>query len=946
MSILGGARSRWRSARALPSRRLARLVRPEWFRRTQGAELPVDADVVAEFVRRSRVEVVDPTPLFDGGWYLTRNAPLGGPPPIEHYLTIGAERGLEPGPVFDSSWYEEAAGPVPDRMTPLEHHCSVGWRAAHDPHPLFSTAWYVQQLDEDEDLAGLSPIEHYLDTGWRRGLDPSPVFSTRGYLLRHPDVAAADVNPLVHHLTFRDTETRPASDIVDEDRYRRRHADDPSVDRLGPLAHHLHVVAPAGGVIGDDPLTDRLLAHLVRAHDRARRWLVVGDDRPRIDWTARAAAIEVPASDDPIVSVVIPTLDRSPDVIRCLESIVDAGANVPFEVVLVDDGSTPIHADRFASMRGLRSVRHDATRGFSAACTTGVEASRAPYVVLLNNDTEVLPEWLDELVATAESDPTVGLVGSMLVRSDLRVQEVGCIVLSNGHATQYGCGDVPTRWTYRTQREVDYCSAASLLVRRAVWDAIGGFDRAYDPAYYEDVDLAFAARSMGSKVVVRPQSVVLHREGSTHGLDEDDPTGTKRFLGVNHERFVRKWVAELVLQPTPLAGGRAATASELFRYRDRRRAPHVLVIDHRVPMPDRDAGSQRMLHVVEALVAEGRIVHIAALASAGPSRYSAAFESMGVEVVDAPLESDEFRDLVTGLDDRLEFVFVARPHVVAAVASVLLTHLAGVPIVYDMVDAHGARLALGAAVTGDDRYRQESVRVAAMEGAAARLADVVVTVSEADEVAIEREARVPLRMVRIPTVHVAQDVGGGFEGRSTILFVGGYEHTPNVDAVTWFADEVLPSVRRRLPEVRVVFAGSDPPEAVLRLAGPFVEVPGWVADLGPLHAEARVVIAPVRFGAGVNGKVGDAMARGVPVVTTSLGAAGIGSTDRVDMLLADDPEVFADRVVELATDADLWRSIRTAALATVERSFGRAVSRERVRELLDAVAECDRRRSV
>ena len=151
----------------------------------------------------------------------------------------------------------------------------------------------------------------------------------------------------------------------------------------------------------------------------------------------------------------------------------------------------------------------------------------------------------------------------------------------------------------------------------------------------------------------------------------------------------------------------------------------------------------------------------------------------------------------------------------------------------------------------------------------------------------------------------------------------------------------MPRVRRELGDVTVTIVGADPKPEVLALAGPGVEVAGWVEDMQPLLDSSRVMVAPLRFGAGMKGKVTQSLANGLPVVTTTIGAEGLGAEDGREMLIADDPDEFAERVARAYRDDKLWSELSVAGQRLVERTCSPATLRERLRELLaEASRQC------
>lgn len=901
---------------------------------------PIDHYQLFGFADRLEANV-----LFDSTWY-RKHMPDLGPDvhPLEHYLTVGARDGMTPSVAFDVSWYLRQLGhDLPPDCTPVEHYVHIGWAMGLDPHPLFSGAWYIER-NGVFDLGGLTPYEHFLQFGWAKGYEPGPMFNASAYCSLNDDVDLADQNAFIHYISEGFKDGRPTSYLFDEGWYLKQASDDPLSHRFQPLAHYIHFGSPIGRRSSPDPLAAALAEQRMGADRRSRASLVGSveiDDRgietqtTEISWDSRVELINAPSTDDPLVSVVIPTYNHFEDVTRCIESISTAGDAIPLEIILVDDASDDQNASRFRSINGIRLIRLHENEGFAGACTAGVAASRGAFILLLNNDTEVLPGWIDGLIEEMDTHPGTGVVGSMIVRPDLRLQEAGAVMWADGDAAQYGSGHEPVDFRYRFRREVDYCSGASLLIRREVWDHIGGFDPQFSPAYYEDADVCFAARQAGWVVAYQPKSVLFHNEGSSHGTDG---AGTKKYQFRNKERFRKKW--ELSLFGHGYAKD-AADGIALLRLRDRRRSNHVVVIDHRVPARDQDAGSLRMYRIIELLIGLGHVVHFLPADRARHQPYTQELEDLGVEFITG--DDPDMVQHLRAISSMTDFVLVSRPEVLAQRISFVLEALPTVPVVFDMVDAHAQRIRRSAAMSARPELESEALRLERLETAAARLADVVVVVSQADEDFITDLARVPLSTVRIPTIHFAEDPGPTFDERDGLLFVGGFEHPPNLDAALFLVHDILPLVRDRLGDVRLTLAGSKPPQELVRLSLQNVTVTGWVAQLRPLYDRARVSVAPLRFGAGVKGKIGEALSFGVPTVTTSIGVEGIDLRIGADILVADDAAGFADRIVEAYLDRPTWEALRTNGAAAIERQFGRDAATTQIESLVRAAALVDRR---
>ncbi|MDT7689160.1 MAG: hypothetical protein QOE46_1919 [Acidobacteriota bacterium] len=622
-------------------------------------------------------------------------------------------------------------------------------------------------------------------------------------------------------------------------------------------------------------------------------------------------------------SVIIPVFNKSEFTFQCLRSLLREVDFTSTEVIVVDNASTDETRELLSHFRGLvRVIENEENRGFVDACNQGAAIARGRYLVFLNNDTVVQTGWLEALVECAERDPNAGAVGSMFLYPDGRIQEAGAVVWSNGQAFHYGWGGSPEDRRYTFAREVDYCSGASLLVRKELFDRLGGFDRRYAPAYYEDTDLCMGVRSLGKKVIYQPHSRLYHFEGGTAGNDMS--AGFRRYQLINRDKFYDKWRDVLKREHYAEDASRAESAA------NRKWGTQVAIFDDRIPTPDRDAGSARMLYVLRALSEWCHPVLITTSKQVWPV-YEKLLWKEGVETASAL----DLRRLMR--ERRFRVAVLSRADVAEALLGPIRRADPRVKIVFDTVDVHFVRLVREAELTGDpvtargaERYRQVETRLA-------RGSDLVWCASSADMEALERESP-GIHSVVVPTVHPLRERGLRFDERQHLLFVGNFSHRPNTDAVNFFAREVLPLVRESLPGVELMVVGDNAPPEFSAFEAEGVRVLGYVPDIAPLFARSRVFVAPLRFGAGMKGKIGDALAYSLPVVTTSIGAEGMSLRDGEEALIADTPADFAEAVVRLYLDAELWQRLSSNAQAHVERLFsprvvGRVVN-DSVRSLL------------
>jgi GT2 family glycosyltransferase/glycosyltransferase involved in cell wall biosynthesis len=626
--------------------------------------------------------------------------------------------------------------------------------------------------------------------------------------------------------------------------------------------------------------------------------------------------ISLPRSESPVVSIIIPVHNQWRHTYACLRSIVQAEPNLAYEVIIADDLSTDETTQITRWVGGVIVNRNATNLGFLRNCNAAATKARGDYILFLNNDTEIQSNAITKLLEVFGRHPDAGLVGSKLIYPDGRLQEAGGIVWADGSAWNYGRGQNPSLPEFNYLRETDYCSGAAIMVPRSLFQQLGGFDERYSPAYNEDSDLAFAVRSVGRKVYYQPASVVVHHEGASHGTDVAQ--GVKSRQAVNQQRFYEKWRSTLERDQFP-------NGLNVFHARDRSAdRKTMLVIDHYVPQPDRDAGSRTMWCFLRLFQEMGMNVKFWPHNLYYDKDYTPALEQHGIEVFHGAAYLDRFDAWIRENGKQLDYVLLSRPHVANDFVTAI-RRFSGAKLLYYGHDLHHARMLNEFQFTGDNALEKRARAMRELEESIWRQVDAVYYPS-AEETSVVAQA-CPHGLARTVPPYFFDEQSGptpGPAGRKGILFVAGFGHPPNVDAAEWLVRDIMPLVRQEVPDAHLWLVGSNPTPAVQQLSSESVTVTGYVSDdaLSEFYRTARVAVVPLRFGAGVKSKVIEAMHNGIPLVTTPTGAQGVAGLELL-IPVSEEPARLAKEIAFLIRDDDHWSAVAASGWRYVSARFSR-----------------------
>ena len=624
-------------------------------------------------------------------------------------------------------------------------------------------------------------------------------------------------------------------------------------------------------------------------------------------------------TENPQVSIIIPVYNQYRYTHLCLWALLNNTTGISYEIILADDCSSDETRTITDRIKNIKVIRTKENVRFLKNCNNASQYAQGKYLLFLNNDTQVQPNWLKPLVDLMESDKNIGLVGSQFIYPDGLLQEAGGIIFQDASGMNYGHNDLPIKEEYNYVKEVDYISGASIMLRRELWEKLKGFDEKFVPAYYEDTDLSFRVRQQGLKVVYQPLSKIIHFEGKSNGTDIQ--SGQKQFQVVNQEKFYNKWKDVLLQQ--------SENKNDLFLAKDRSlNKKTLLFIDLCILTYDQDTGSRSSFQYLKFFVDHGLNVKFLSLYKTPKDYHLEKIQQMGIEVVClSDVSNIEYVQWLEKNGQYIDYVYLNRPNVAGCYFSNLRKYTRA-KIIYQGHDLHFLRLKQQYDLTKDHKILSESKFFEKLEKELFPQMDVITffskeEINEIQKWGIEKPMDdVPLYLFDASKMDQYNYFA---QKRQDILFVGGYRHQPNGDAAQFLIKEIMPLVWKKLPKLKVHLVGSHPPKELLDLASDRVIIDGCVSDeeLEHLYTKIRLSVIPLRYGAGVKGKVLESVYHKVPVLTTPVGVQGISNTPCIHVQKT--AEQLANQLIFLYEDEIMLNEMSKESFSFIKNNYSEHV---------------------
>jgi GT2 family glycosyltransferase len=614
-------------------------------------------------------------------------------------------------------------------------------------------------------------------------------------------------------------------------------------------------------------------------------------------------------SKNPTVSIIIPFYNQEKFTWNCLNYLnKNLSEKYPFEIILIDDNSP--EAYDFSLIEGINLIKNSTNLGFLKNINKGITAAKGEYIYILNNDTEVGKYFLEELFFVFENFKNVGAVGSMLLNPDNTLQEAGSVFLKGYDIRQVVRNKKPHDPEVNYIYQVDYCSGCSLLFKRYKDDGVtlNLFDETFAPAYFEETDFCFDLKYKQNKnIYYTPFSKVLHYNGVSYNgekktSNKESEKRKENLFKVNKEKFANKWNPQID----------AIQANNLEeRIIEKYNNKSIAFVIKYMPEHDKDSGSNRLKEIIKGFLNNGYHVTLIVTKICHNDPYINFYQRLGVNVFYNEYRSkDDFIDFVIKTNVNVNLIWFYGPDTFKENYFKFKNILTNTKYIYDMVDIHHLRFLNAMEIDSKETsHNLNYEKYKEIETVFVKNADYVIPISENEKDYMKSFFDIDnlnlISNVHYPKIKVENLIP--FINRKDIIFIGSTHH-PNVNAINFLYNSIMPIVWAKLPEIKVNIVGNID-QVVKNIDDERFMFHGYVSDVENLFNNAKLMVAPLQIGAGVKGKIGQAFEYYLPVVTTAIGADGMFLVDNQNVLIADEANAFAEKVIQLYNDESIWNKL-------------------------------------
>ncbi len=679
------------------------------------------------------------------------------------------------------------------------------------------------------------------------------------------DVKEAKIDPVRHYLKLGWKEYRECTPNFDGSRYLMTYSDI-AAEGVNPLLHWEMYGKAEGRYFFDVQSNKKIKVAPEEKNGCIKKVEVI------------PAKLFFPVVKNPLVSIVIYVYNQGEKVKKCLCSILNSNEKTPYEVIIIDDASNDKTPSILVNVSNINVIRNDRKLGIVRSYNNVIEYTKGKFLYFLDANSIVQNDWLFEMIKVFSLHDDTGVVGSVIINQDGCLEECGIQVFND--FIYKSKGEDPESLSNRYTKKCDFVSFYSFLTTKDLFNEIGGFSF-FEHSMYTAADFCFSLQAKGYGAYVQPKSMILLQ----NKIDIDE-----NIIDIS---FFKKW-GDICAAHTFYDPNKDETGLK--------RKPVILVVDDHFPQYDKHAGGKTIFQFIKLFLAKGFNVKFCALDCGIERPYFDDLVDMGIEII----SRENIQEWINNKYGYFDYMFVSRP-MVALNFMFKNIRTRGVKILYYGHDLHHLRM-MRESKFSDIKSYDDIQNMKDIEKAIISLSDVALYPSIIEKRYLEKEYGFENVEVITPYLYKTEEMPAhcAFENSDGILFVGS-AHRPNWDGIKWFINDVLPIVKKKIPDVKLYIIGSCLSADIYDLESENVKVLGFLSqqDLIDLYAKIKVSIAPLRFGSGIKGKIIEALYCSVPVVSTSVGIEGINVVPEI-MYVADEAKDFAERIIQIYTSKKAW----------------------------------------
>lgn len=592
----------------------------------------------------------------------------------------------------------------------------------------------------------------------------------------------------------------------------------------------------------------------------------------------------VPNYQTPTFSVVLLEASDFEETYRTLHSIICNNEGTEFEI-LIANNLVEVAAKLLETVNGI-------CISASVNLNDLLTEARGRYVLLLNDQITVPTGFLNHAANLMEQTNTA-VMQSKVCFSNGKIYEAGGVMLQSGQRLSYGFGMHKDLGCVRYYKEIDCPAVWGTIIDMNAYREIDCLDNNLSPIY-QLADLSFALRRKGMRTMFIPEAELYFRCDCTESCKPFAPAS-------DAYPFTMKW-------NDTLAAENIADTDNLFYGRDRSLGKMtVFAVDDRIPCYDLSAGDRNTYQYYETMADMGYNLKIVGNDFARQEPYATKLERLGIEIVAADGRGEvEYREFLRDYGKFVDAAYLNRPNNLAKYTPEVKKYNPKARIVYCCHDLHFLRELREHEVNGNQKEAERVRNYAREEISRMDIADVIFDVSAYEKSILDPQLKHAI--VEVNPIFIYREFPEfkeNFDQRQDLLFVGSFKHPGNLDGVDWLCKEIMPKVIKAMPDVKLHLVGAHPTPKIKALANEHIIVHGFLSDeeLAEMYSRCRLSVVPLRFGAGVKGKVLEAMYHGLPIVSTSIGTEGIVDIEQC-IENTDGTEAFAAKIIELYPQVD------------------------------------------